>query len=261
MRKSIVSFLCLLVAFRGCLQIIRPSQNALSAPLEVSMQVLYEGCDLPEGEAIHEPADLYIMPSLETTAAAHAGDTVKIDVYGDGRKLFSGEAVWHDEVNPSKNARPGQAIPMFIMPAGFGYPVGKWANVPEGKHVLLARAYDFHGLSAFSRALHFTVLPPLPSRPVSGTHVLTGTPPPVLNPKLVRLMRRPPRVAYEVMGTVTAYAPGKWSYEVAAAELRSQAAQMGANWVIVDEVPYVAPISKTNNVFIEPESGLSGRAV
>ncbi|HEY1789979.1 MAG TPA: hypothetical protein VGJ73_17670 [Verrucomicrobiae bacterium] len=132
-----------------------------SAPLEAFVQIQLDGHNLPDGVAVHAPANFFITPFVRTTLLLHAGDIVKIDIYADGRKMLSQKAVWHEEVNPSKNARPGEAVPMYIQPAQFFYKDLEWTNVPEGKHVVLAHAYDFHGLSAFSAATHVTILPPL----------------------------------------------------------------------------------------------------
>jgi hypothetical protein len=161
-------------AFILCL-ITCGAQAQTPASLEISMRALYLGFELPDDAVIYAPATVFIMPWVETSRPVHAGDTVTIDFFTDGRKLSSGKAAWHDEINPSKNARPGEAVPMFIAPAQFSCPQPEWANIPEGKHVILLRAYDFHGLSAFSKAIHFTVLPPLPSKPVSGTHTVAGS--------------------------------------------------------------------------------------
>lgn len=238
------------------------AQVAPPAPsLQIFVHVEYEGYGLPDGEAVHAPANFYLSPFVRTTLPLHAGDTVTIDVYADGRKLLSQKAVWHEEFNPSKNARPGEAVPMIIQPAQFFYDDAQWTNVPEGKHMVLAQAYDFHGLSAYSKPMHITVLPPLPPRPVSGTHEAIGRPRPALAPDRVQIKHRAPRAEYRVIGTVTARAPGQWSRDVAVAELKMQAAQLGANWVILDKFHFVDPISKTNRVFIEPEINLSGKAV
>ena len=235
------------------------------ASLKISMRALYLGFDLPDDAVIYAPATVFIMPWVDTSLPVHADDTVTIDFFADGRKLSSGKAIWHDEINPSKNARPGEAVPMFIAPAQFSYPQGEWSSIPEGKHVILLRAYDFHGLSAFSEALHFTVLPPRPVEPVSGTHVVTGKQRPPLKPEQMRISHAPvpPRLRYEVIGRVTARAPGRWSQDACTAELKSQAAQMGANRVIIDplERRSDSAFSITNKIFAEPEIHLSGQAV
>ena len=133
-------------------------QAQASASLEISMNALYLGDDLSNNAVIYAPATVFIMPWVQTSMPVHAGDTVTIDFFADGRKLSSGKATWHEEIDPSKTARPGEAVPMFIAPAQFSYPQSVWANIPKGKHVILLRAYDFRGLSAFSEGLHFTVL-------------------------------------------------------------------------------------------------------
>jgi hypothetical protein len=240
-------------------------QAQTPASLQISMRALYLGFDLPNDAVIYAPATVFIMPWVQTSLPVHAGDTVTIDFFTDGRKLSSGKAVWHDEINPSKNARPGEAVPMFIVAAQFYYPQPEWANVSEGKHVILLRAYDFHGLSAFSEALHFTVLPPRPVEPVSGKHVVTGKQRPPLKPEQVRISQAPapPRLRYEVIGRVTARAPGRWSQDACDAELKRQAAQMGANRVLIDPPDRWSDwtLSRTNKVFCEPDAHLAGLAV
>jgi hypothetical protein len=251
--------------FIVCLMITFGIRAQTDASLRISMQALYIGFTLPDGAVIYAPATVFIMPWVETSLPVHAGDTVTIDFFTDGRKLLSGKAVWHDEINPSKNARPGEAIPMFISPAQFYCPQSAWTNIPEGKHVILVRAYDFHGLSAFSEALHFTVLPPRPVKPVSGTHVVTGKQRPPLRPEQVRISWAParPRLRYEVIGRVTARAPGRWSRDACYAELKRQAAQMGANRVLIDPPDRWTDrtLSRTNKVFYEPDTYLAGDAV
>jgi hypothetical protein len=232
-----------------------------SAPLEVYVEVEYEGYSLPDGEAVHAPANFFMRPFVRTTLPLHEGDTVTIDIYWDGSKLSSQKAVWHEEFNPSKNARPGEAVPMFIRPAEFFYQDINCTNASEGRHMVLAQAYDFHALSAYSKPMHVTVLPPLPPQPVSGTRQAIGAPRPALKPEQVRIRDRAPRTEYQVIGTVTASAPGEWSHEAAATELKEQAAQLGANCVILDESHVVGPFDNTNHVFIEPETRLSGKAL
>ena len=144
-----------------CLWITFGIRAQTSASLGISMELMYNGFELPDKAAIYSPTTVFITPYLQTSLPVHAGDTVAIDFFTDGRKMWSDKAVWQDEINPSKNARPGEAIPMFISPAHFSVSFHEWTNIPEGKHVILLRAYDFHGLSAFSEALHFTVLPPV----------------------------------------------------------------------------------------------------
>lgn len=161
-------------AFIAC-AITFGAQVQTPASLQISMRALSLGLDLPDNAVIYSPATVFIMPWADTSLPVHAGDSVTIDFYTDGRKLTSGKAVWHDEINPSKNARPGEAVPMFIAPAQFYYPQPEWTHITEGKHVILLRAYDFHGLSAFSGALHFTVLPPRPVDAASVTHFVTGS--------------------------------------------------------------------------------------
>src|SRR5579863_5238849 len=104
-----------------------------SVPLEVSVQVHFDGYDMPDGEAVHAPGNFFLSPFVRTTLPLRAGDTVTIDIYADGRPLLSQKAVWYEEFDPSKNARPGEAIPMIIRPAQFFYKFIDWTNVPEGR--------------------------------------------------------------------------------------------------------------------------------
>lgn len=227
-----------------------------SASLEVFVQVQYEGYILPDREAVYGPANFILIPFVQTTLPLHAGDTVTIDIYADGRKISSQKAVWHPEVRPGPHD-----LWLHISPAQFYYKFADWTNVSEGGHVILAHACDFHGLSAFSTPMRITVLPPLPPQTVSGTHEATGTPRPPLKPEQARTNDRAPRLPYQIVGAVTAHAPGQWSRDAAVAELKKQAAQLGANWIILDEFKPIDPLSGTDHVFIKPENRLSGTAV
>ncbi|HEV2330887.1 MAG TPA: hypothetical protein VGY56_19070 [Verrucomicrobiae bacterium] len=111
---------------------------------------------------------------------------------------LSQRAAWQEEFNPSKNPIPGVAVPFIIRPAQFFYKDMDWTNVPEGKHVVLAHAYDFHGFSEFSKPMHIIVLPPLPPRPVNCRHEATGPPRPALRPEQVRINHRAPRADYHI---------------------------------------------------------------
>jgi hypothetical protein len=248
-----------------CLLITFGIRAQTPASLGISVEAMYNGFELPDGAAIYALATVFITPSLQTSLPVHAGDTVTVDFYTDGHKQWSDKEVWEDEFNPSKNARPGEATPLIIRPAQFLISFHEWANIPEGRHVILLRAYNFHSLSVFSEALHFTVLPPRPVEPVSGTHVLTGKQRPPLKPEQVRISwgSPPPRLRYEVIGRVTARAPGRWSQDVCRAELKRQAAQMGANRVLIDPPDRSDGWTRsiTNKVFAEPDAHLAGLAV
>ena len=87
--------------------------------------------------------------------------------------------------------------------------------------------------------MHFVVLPPLPPQPPSGTHTLTGkTKRSPANPELVKIFRSAPQKAYEVVGKVTARVSRKWpqGMQDALTEISRQAAQLGANGVLVENV-------------------------
>jgi hypothetical protein len=98
-----------------------------------------------------------------------------------------------------------------------------------------------------------------------STDVLTGKQRPPLKPEQVKLSHIPPHAAFEVIGTVTSSAPGRGQQNAddARAELKKQAAQMGANWIILDRThrSEPPPFSGTNNVFTEPGTHLSGQAI
>src|SRR5580704_14893019 len=93
--------------FIVCLSIAFSIRAQTPASLEISMRALYLGFELPNDAVIYAPATVFIMPWVQTSLPVHAGDTVTIGFFTDGRKQWSGKAVWQDEINPSKNARPG----------------------------------------------------------------------------------------------------------------------------------------------------------
>jgi len=256
MKSGIVLILSLLIGFSGL------AQGSSQAQLQLSMKVLFDGSIIPEGALVPGPVDFFIHPDVTTTMPVHAGDTVMIDFFDDGKKLTSAKALWRDATTTA--LLPGQTKPEYKIPAQFIVPNCRWTNVPVGSHLLSIRAYNFHGLSA-SVSLHVTVLPPLPRRPVSGTHTLTGKQRPPFKPELVRIAHAVPGGTYEVIGTVTARAPGtKQQDELdALGEIKKQAAEMGANCVIVgqthrsDPMPY----SGSNGTFVVPETRVSGQAV
>lgn len=153
----------ILCLFVGCAVAPTGVFAQTNATLKVSMTVLFQGRDVTNGEAVHAPANFYMFPSVRATPEPQPGQAMTIDFYADGHLLSSQEAVWHAELNPSKTARPGEAVPLFIRPAQFFYKSADWTNVPEGPHVLEARAHGIHGISASSPPMHITVLPPPPT--------------------------------------------------------------------------------------------------
>jgi len=209
------------------------------------------------------PPNLFIHPDVKTVMAVHAGDTVMIDFFVDCKRLCSGKAIWHNMVIPP--TQPGQAKPTYMVPAQFVVPNCIWTNVTEGNHVLKVRASDFHSLSAISAPVHITVLPPLPVEPPKGTHIISGRSFPALRPEQVQLSKTRPPVAYATIGTVSAQTTGQWPRDSKEAfdELKIQAAQMGANWVIIDRISQSkgTMFSDKMTAFAEPEIYLSGRAI
>ena len=84
-----------------------------------------------------------------------AGDIVNVEFFANSKSIGSAKAVWHDVIRP--HAAPGQAVPMWIMAAGF-YPAKlTWNDVPAGNYSLIAQAAWTNGLSAFSTAVAVTV--------------------------------------------------------------------------------------------------------
>ena len=135
-----------------------PSENSSQNTLEISIQALCEGKILSDGATVPAPAEIYIMPHVETSVAMRAGDTVNIDFYADTNKLCSTKAVWRDAIKPSN--RPNQFSPMIMAPAEFGYSFCAWTNGTAGAHTLTARASGLHGLSAISAPVQITIVPP-----------------------------------------------------------------------------------------------------
>jgi uncharacterized protein YbjQ (UPF0145 family) len=256
MKIFIAFFFCWLTAFSS------NAQSTSSAPLQLSMRVLFSGSVIPEGAFVPGPVQFFIHPDLTTTLPVHKGDTITLDFMADGNKLTTAKAVWHDAQTPP--VLPGQVRPMYLVPAQFIVPNYNWTNVPVGSHVLSIQAYGFHGLSA-SALLHVTVLPPLPKGPISGTHTVTGKIRSAIKPEQVGLIHVFPYGTYEVIGTVSAQAPGTKSQDEqeALAELKKQAAQMGANWIVLDPPRRSegAPYSTQDRMFVAPEIYVSGKAI
>jgi hypothetical protein len=136
-----------------CVQSMAQTQSSLT----VSFEAFFKGKNLTNGATVQAPATIYLFPNVETTPAAHAGDTVNIDFFSGTNKICSGKAVWRDAIGPSN--RPGQFSPMIVARAQFGYTTGDWKDAPVGAHTMTARACGLHGLSAVSAPLHITILP------------------------------------------------------------------------------------------------------
>lgn len=227
------------------------------------MKVLFDGNIIPEGAFVPGPVAFFIHPDINATLPVHAGETMNIDFYADGRRLTSAKATWHDASVPP--VLPGQTQPAYRVPAQFLVPNYIWTNVPVGSHVLSIRAYGFHGLTLNPPTLHVSVLPPLPRQPVFGTHAVSGKLHPALKPEQVRFISALPHAVYEIAGTVSARAPGTKRKDADAgyAELKRQAALMGANCVILGPVQRNpgTPFSVGKVMFSPPETRLSGEAL
>jgi uncharacterized protein YbjQ (UPF0145 family) len=256
MKIFISSVFGMLVALSGL------AQNMAGAPVQVSVQVSFHAYLIPEGAYVPAPADMFIHPILEPSIPMHAGDSVMIDFFGDGKKLSSAKAVWHDA---TPHMVPGQAQPAYILPPQFMVPNCVWTNVSQGVHVVKIQAHGLQGFSASAGPVHFTVLPPIPPQPPEGTHTLTGKQRPAAKPESVKVFRVAPQGTYEVVGKVTARVSSKWPEGTpdALAEIRKQAAQLGANGVIVDNVNHSdgMPFSGPNKIFSIPMIRMAGRAI
>ncbi len=238
------------------------AQSRADVPVGLSVQVAFKGYLLPEGAYVLAPADMFIHPVLQPLVTMHAGDAVTIDFFGDGKKLCSAKAVWHDATSSTGSSL---AQPASMVPAQFTVPNCVWTNVSQGSHVVTIQAYGLRGPSVSAGPMHFAVLPPLPPRPSTGTHILTGKQRPPTNPGLVKILRLAPQGAYEIVGKVTARVSGKWpqGMQDALTEISKQAAQLGANRVIVDNVNHSdgVPFSGPSKTFAVPEIRMAGRAI
>jgi hypothetical protein len=125
-------------------------------PLEIFIEPLFKGRPVRDGARVEAPAVIYISPHLETAVTPHAGDTVKIDLFANNQKLCSQQAVWQDEKRPPH--RPGEAFPLWIMPAQFLISDCVWSNPAPGSYTLTAHATGLNGLSAEAAPLRITVV-------------------------------------------------------------------------------------------------------
>lgn len=133
-----------------------PAQSGAGKPLDVSIEALFKGRRVQDGASVEVPAVIYLSPHLETAVKPHAGDTVKIDFFANDQKLCSQTAVWQDEKRPAH--RPGEAYPLWIMPAQFLISECVWSNPAPGSYTLTAHATGLHGLSADAAPLRVTVV-------------------------------------------------------------------------------------------------------
>jgi hypothetical protein len=84
-----------------------------------------------------------------------AGDSVNVEFFANSKSISSARAIWHDTIRP--HAAPGQAVPMWIMPAGFYPALCTWKKVPAGNYSVTARATWTNGLSAVSAPIPVTI--------------------------------------------------------------------------------------------------------
>jgi hypothetical protein len=111
---------------------------------------------LPHKTALRAPATIDIQAYVRMQEEGRkAGDVVNVDFFANSISIGSASAVWHDMIRP--HVKPGQAMPMWIMPAGF-YPARwTWTNVPVGDYSLTAQATWTNGISAISPAVTVAV--------------------------------------------------------------------------------------------------------
>jgi hypothetical protein len=111
---------------------------------------------LPHKTGLLAPATIEIQAYVRTQEQGRkAGDVVNIDFFANSKSIGSAIAVWHDLIRP--HVKPGQAMPMWIMPAGFYPAQWTWTNVAAGDYSLTARAAWTNGVSAISPAVSITV--------------------------------------------------------------------------------------------------------
>lgn len=159
---------CLLLILFGACVVAQttnaPEGSGTGKPLNVSIEALFQGKRLQDGASVQAPVVIYLFPHLETAPKPHAGDTVEIDFFANDQKLCSQKAVWQDEKRPAQ--RPGQAVPMWIMPAQFLVSDCVWSNPAPGRYTLKAHAAGLNGLSAEAAPLRIKVV--AASKPEQG---------------------------------------------------------------------------------------------
>lgn len=148
--------LLILFAAAGAQTTNVPAGGGTGKPLEISVEALFNGKRLQDGASVQAPAVIYLFPHLETAEKPHAGDKVAIDFFANDQKLCSQTAVWQDEKRPSQ--RPGQAVPLWIMPAQFLVSDCVWSNPAAGSYTLTAHATGLNGLSADAAPLRINVV-------------------------------------------------------------------------------------------------------
>ena len=113
---------------------------------------------VPKSADLKAPATINLQAYVQLRdSGLKAGDCVNVQFFSNSKPLGSDKAVWHDMIRP--HAKPGQAVPMWVMAAGF-YPAKcSWQDVPAGNYSVTARAAWTNGLSAVSAQVTVSVLP------------------------------------------------------------------------------------------------------
>jgi hypothetical protein len=111
---------------------------------------------LPHKTGLVAPATIDIQAYVRMQGQGRkTGDVVNVDFFANSKSIGSAEAIWHDTIRP--HVKPGQAMPMWIMPAGFYPAQWTWTNVPAGDYSLTARAAWTYGISVISPAVTVAV--------------------------------------------------------------------------------------------------------
>jgi hypothetical protein len=114
---------------------------------------------IPNKTNLKAPATVNIQAYVRMQGQGlKAGDSMNVEFFSDSKSIGSAIAVWHDTIRP--HAAPGQAVPMWIMPAGFYPAQWTWTNAPAGNYTLTAQATWTNGLSAVSMPVGITVASP-----------------------------------------------------------------------------------------------------
>lgn len=112
----------------------------------------------PHPAALKAPATINLQAYVRShDSGLKAGDDVNVQFSANSKLLGSDKAVWHDMIRPQP--KPGQAMPMWVMAAGFYPAKWSWQNVPAGNYSVTARATCTNGLSAVSASVAVVVLP------------------------------------------------------------------------------------------------------
>jgi hypothetical protein len=113
----------------------------------------------PHMVALKAPASVNIQAYVRLNEPGlKAGDSVNIEFFANSKSISTAKAIWHDTIRP--HAASGQAVPMWIMPAGFYPALCTWKKVPAGDYSLTAHATWTNGLSAVSAPMPVTITSP-----------------------------------------------------------------------------------------------------